>query len=49
MKFGIRECCDVVFRAKAKQKVGNKWFFKDEDMKLHGKWESFEFIAANFH
>lgn len=30
MKFGIRECCDVVFRAKAKQKVGNKWFFKDE-------------------
>lgn len=30
MKFGIRECCDVVFRAKARQKVGNKWFSKDE-------------------
>ena len=30
MKFGIRECCDVVFRAKAPMKVGNKIFFKGE-------------------
>ena len=30
MKFGIREICDVVFRAKAKMKVGNKVFYKDE-------------------
>ena len=30
MKFGIRECCDVVFRAKAPMKVGNKIFYKGE-------------------
>ena len=30
MKFGIREICDVVFRAKAKMKVGDKVFYKDE-------------------
>ena len=30
MKFGIREICDVVFRAKAKMKVGNKIFYKHE-------------------
>ena len=30
MKFGIREICDVVFRAKAKMKVGNKVFYKHE-------------------
>lgn len=30
MKFGIRECCDVVFRAKSNMKVGNKIFFKNE-------------------
>ena len=30
MKFGIREICDVVFRAKAKMKVGNKVFYKNE-------------------
>lgn len=30
MKFGVREICDVVFKAKAAQKVGNKMFFKDE-------------------
>lgn len=30
MKYGIRECCDVVFRAKTKQTLGNKTFFKDE-------------------
>ena len=30
MKFGVRECCDVVFRAKAPMKVGKKIFYKDE-------------------
>lgn len=30
MKFGVRECCDVVFRAKAPMKVGNKIFYKGE-------------------
>ena len=30
MKFGIREICDVAFRAKAKMKVGNKVFYKHE-------------------
>lgn len=30
MKYGIRECCDVVFRAKSKMTLGNKTFFKDE-------------------
>lgn len=30
MKFGIRECADVVFRAKAAQKIGKKQFYKDE-------------------
>ena len=30
MKFGVRECCDVVFRAKAPMKVGNKIFYKNE-------------------
>ena len=30
MKFGVREICDVVLRAKATQKVGNKVFYKHE-------------------
>ena len=30
MKFGVREICDVVLRAKAKQTIGNKTFYKDE-------------------
>lgn len=30
MKFGVREICDVVLKAKAKQKVGNKIFYKHE-------------------
>lgn len=30
MKYGIRECCDVVFRAKTAQTLGSKTFFKDE-------------------
>ena len=30
MKFGVREICDVVLRAKARQKVGNKIFYKNE-------------------
>ena len=30
MKFGVREICDVVLKAKAKQKIGNKTFLKDE-------------------
>lgn len=30
MKFGIREICDVVLKAKARQKIGNKVFYKDE-------------------
>ena len=30
MKFGVREICDVVLRAKAKMTVGNKTFFKNE-------------------
>lgn len=30
MKFGVREICEVVLKAKATQKVGNKTFFKNE-------------------
>ena len=30
MKFGVREICDVVLKAKATQKVGNKVFYKHE-------------------
>ena len=30
MKFGVREICDVVLKAKAVQKVGDKVFYKDE-------------------
>ena len=30
MKFGVREICDVVLKAKANQKVGNKIFYKHE-------------------
>lgn len=30
MKFGVREICDVVFRAKAAQKIGNRQFYKNE-------------------
>ena len=30
MKFGVREICDVVLRAKSNQKIGNKMFYKDE-------------------
>ena len=30
MKFGVREICDVVLKAKANQKVGNKIFYKGE-------------------
>ena len=30
MKFGVREICDVVFKAKAKQTLGNRTFYRDE-------------------
>lgn len=30
MKFGVREICDVVLRATAKQTLGNKVFYKNE-------------------
>jgi hypothetical protein len=30
MLFGVREICDVVFKAKANQKIGNKVFYKGE-------------------
>ena len=30
MKFGVREICDVVLKAKATQKIGSKVFYKDE-------------------
>ena len=30
MKFGVREICDVVFRAKSRQQIGNKIFYKNE-------------------
>ena len=30
MRYGIREICDVVFKAKGVQKVGNRIFYKDE-------------------
>ena len=30
MRFGVREICDVVLKAKAAQKVGNKVFYKNE-------------------
>lgn len=30
MKFGVREICDVVLRAKSTQKIGNQTFRKDE-------------------
>jgi len=30
MKFGVREICDVVLRAKSAQKIGDKIFYKNE-------------------
>lgn len=30
MKFGVRECCNVVLKAKAAQKIGNKIFYAGE-------------------
>lgn len=30
MKFGVREICDVVLKAKATQKLGNRTFYKNE-------------------
>ena len=30
MKYGVREICDVVLKAKANQKIGNKIFYKHE-------------------
>jgi hypothetical protein len=30
MKFGVREICDVVLKAKAAMKVGNKVFYRNE-------------------
>jgi len=30
MKFGVREICDVVLKAKAAQKIGDKVFYKNE-------------------
>ena len=30
MKFGVREICDVVLKAKSAQKIGKKMFYKDE-------------------
>ena len=30
MKYGVREICNVVFKAKGVQKVGNRIFYKDE-------------------
>ena len=30
MKYGVREICDVVLKAKGTQKVGNKIFYKNE-------------------
>ena len=30
MKYGMRECCEVVLRAKNKMTDGNKTFFKNE-------------------
>lgn len=30
MKFGVREICEVVLRAKAAQTIGNQKFVKDE-------------------
>lgn len=30
MRFGVREICDVVFRAKAKQTLGSRTFYKNE-------------------
>ena len=30
MKFGVREICEVVLKAKATQKVGNKIFYAGE-------------------
>lgn len=30
MRFGVREICDVVLKAKAAQKIGNKIFYKNE-------------------
>lgn len=30
MKYGVRDICDVVLRAKARMQVGNKIFYKDE-------------------
>ena len=30
MKFGVREICDVVLKTKSNQKIGNRYFYKNE-------------------
>ena len=30
MRFGVREICDVVLKAKATQKIGNRIFYANE-------------------
>lgn len=30
MRYGVREICEVVLKAKATQKIGNKIFYKNE-------------------
>lgn len=51
MKFGIREICEVVLRATAKQKLGNKTFYKGEPVLYFDtlKTSSLEGAAASVY
>ena len=41
MKFGVREICDVVLRAKDKVKIGNQTFEKEQ---LLSQWKMLYYL-----
>lgn len=51
MLYGVREICDVVLKAKTKQQIGNKTFFKDEPVLYFDtlKTSSFEQAATTVY
>ena len=41
MRFGVREICDVAFRAKSKMTLGGRSFYKNEPVILFRLSENF--------
>ena len=47
MKFGVREICDVVFKAKFPHKIGNKVFYRDEPVLYFDSLKTSTFEGAS--